>query len=191
MDIGDSIDKEEVETIERMAHYAYLTIDEPDDFGILFDKGVKRLLIDLSGRTSIYKKMEKSFEELGMKLMNHKFVEVKRSDLEVKNKNDLFDILNDYRKNGAANLFAIKLVVEWNNGDMQEWKRVVMYTKDKEINRDSNSGRLNVLAIEFPFDQSEKLMNKYGADLVNYTKCLYVETKTKKRICIGTMTGAI
>ena len=134
--------------------------------------------------------MEKSFNELGMKQMIHKFVEVKRGDLEIKDKNELFDILNEYRNNGAKNLFATKLVVEWENGDMQEWKRVVMYAKDKEVNRDSNSARLNVLAIEFPFDQSERLIKKYGKELVNYTKCLYVETTTKKRICIGTLTNS-
>lgn len=173
-----------------MTHYAYLTIDEPDDFGILFDKGVKKLLIDLSGRTSIYKKTSNTFEELGMKIMEHKFVEVKRGGLEVKRKNELFDVLTKYRDNGAKNLFATKLIVEWKNGDMQEWKRVIMYTKDKELNRDSNSGRLNVLAIEFPFDQSERLISLYGKELINYTKCLYVESKTTKRICIGTLTDA-
>ena len=187
---NDDIEKEDIETIERITHYAYLTIDEPDDFGVLFEKGAKRLLMDLSGRTSIYKKMERSNEDLGMKIMNHKFVEIKRSDLEVKGINELFNILNEYRNNGAKNLFATKLIVEWTNGDMQEWKRVVMYVKDKEVNRDSNSGRLNVLVIEFPFDQSERLITRYGKELIHFTKCLHVETKTKKRICIGTLTNS-
>ena len=181
-------DEEEIETVEKMVHYTYLTIDEPDDFGILFDKGAIRLLIDLNGRTSARKDKQEDKKELGIRIMSHTFVEVKRSDLEIKNKSDLYAILNEYRNSGAANLFATKLVVEWEDGDMQEWNRVVMYAKDKEVNRDSNSQRLNVLAIAYPFDQSEKIIDKYGKELVHYTKCLYVETKNRKRVCIGTMT---
>lgn len=188
MKLDNMEDGEEVETIKKMVHYTYLTIDEPDDFGVLFDKGAVRLLIDLSGRTSVSKDRQEDKKELGIRIMHHTFVEVKRGDLEIKSKSDLYSILNEYRNSGAANLFATKLVVEWGDGDMQVWNRVVMYTKDKEINRDSNSQRLNVLAIAYSFDQSEKVIGKYGKELVHYTKCLYVETKASKRVCIGTMT---
>lgn len=184
-------DKEiEIETIENLEHHAYLTVDEPDDFGVLFDKGAIRLSMDLSGRRSIEKRIERDDTNLGIKVMMHRFVEIHRKDLTVENKTELYDVLKTYRNYGAENLFAIKLVIEWKDGDMNEWNRVTIQTKDKEINRASNSQRLNVLSIPYPtIEGAERLKEKYGNDLVNCTKCLKVKTTINKRVCIGTLTG--
>lgn len=175
---------------ETLEHHAYLTIDEPANLIVLFDRGVAKLRFDLRGRTTLNKR--KSRDELGIYTLNHIFLEVRRNDIEVNSADDLKTLVKIYENHGIKNMYLIRLVVEWKNGDMQEWKRSVMHVKDKKVDRESKSGRFNALTMKLGMYKNViALQEIYGHDIVRPTVCeVVLEEGSKKRVCVYTMPDA-
>lgn len=175
------------QSFQKLDHHAYLSIDEPSDFARLFDRGVARFTFDLRGRTTIEGLKNKL--KLGVTKLSHMYLDVRKDNLAVNSKEELQALLDDYKSMGVRNLYAVRLVVEWPSGDMQEWKRRSIKVKDKEVERDSKSGRFNTLLIPYPtYEGIARLQKIYGSDIVNATICPEVEVITaKKIICVGTL----
>ncbi len=178
------------QTFEALEHHAYLTIDEPANFTLLFDRGAVNLKFDLRGRTTLNKRGTK--DELGIYTLNHIFLEVRRNDIEVYSANELKTLIKTYENHGIINLYLIRLVVEWQNGDMQEWRRSVMHVKDKKMDRESKSGRFNALTMkQGMYEDVVALQEIYGYDIVRLTVCEVVhEEGAEKRVCLSTMPEA-
>jgi len=168
-------------------HHAYLSFDELNGCSQLFEKPVKKILVDLRGRTSVLKQ-KSGPDKLGIKKLSHTYFDICNNDVEISNLSELNSLTSRYRSFGITNLYMIKLVVHWDNGDMQEWNRHVIHTKDVEIDRSVPSGRLNLLTMKLgTYEEVEKLIEIYGS-LVKATVCELIRLETHyKRVCLGTM----
>jgi hypothetical protein len=177
---------------EKLEHHAYLTIDEPAKLKVLFDKDVEKLVIDLRGRTTVSKSKSR-INALGIKKLNHTYLEVRKDGLEVKSTKDLEAILDQYTNEGITNLYMVRLIVSWKNGDMQEWHRHVLLTKDKETDRIIPSGRRNTLTVKLGlFQEADRLQKLYGSELVQPTACEIIQQEhTEKRVCLITMAKGV
>jgi len=173
---------------ENLEHHAYLTVDEPEKLKVLFEKDIAKLIMDLRGRTSISKSKSR-ISSLGIKKLNHTFIDVRMDGLEISSPKELDKILESYKKEGATNLYIVRLLVTWKNGDMQEWERHALLTKDKETDRIIPSSRQNTLTMKLGlFSEVDNLQKLYGTDLVQPTACEIVQQEpTKRRICLITM----
>src|SRR5659263_33346 len=158
-----------------LEHHAYLSFDELEGCAQLFEKPITKITVDLRGRTSVSKNKSK-LSELGIKKLAHSYLDVIKDDLEINNIQELKSIIAKYNAEGVSNLYIIKLVVQWNNGDMQEWKRHIIHGLDDVIARNVASGRLNTLTMKVgTFQGVDKLRDIYG-DLVKPTLCENQET---------------
>lgn len=171
---------------DEIEHHAYLAIDELDKLELLFAKGAAKLTVDLRGRTSKGKNRGK-VSELGIRKLSHTYVQVYRDGLEINSIEELRDLIRAYRNEGADNLYVVRLLVEWENGDMEEWHRHVMHAN--EPSRTSGSGRMNALTIKVgKYQDILPYQEKYGHELVRPTICeIKQASPLKKRVCLGTM----
>jgi len=175
---------------EELEHHAYLVIDELDKLRDLFQKGVTKLSLDLRGRTSYPKKRDR-VAELGIVIVAHKYLSVVKNNLEIRNVQELNNIMERYTQEGIENLYIIRMVVEWPNGEMHEWHRHIIHANETE--RTSGSGRMNALTIKVGrFTDVQPYQERYGCELVKPTRCLNMPIKpSKKRVCLGTMANVV
>lgn len=175
-------------TFDKLEHHAYLTVDELPGLSELFAKGVQKMIVDLRGRTTIVKNKPQR-DNLGIKKLSHTYLDVKNNDYEINNESELNALAKSYEKAGVDNLYLVRLVVQWNNGDMQEWHRHVFHVKDKEVKRTFPNGRNNVLAMKLGEYQAVNALKEiYGDSMVNGTMCEIVNIEGQtKRVCLGTL----
>jgi len=144
--------------------------------------------VDLRGRTTLSKSKSK-LTDLGIKKLSHSYLDIKKDGLIIASNNELQDIIKDYEKEGASNLYIVRLLVQWKSGQMQEWTRTVLHVKDKQTNRMIANGRWNALVLKLGEHSAvTQLQEKYGIELVQPTLCETIDqAKGKKRVCLAVM----
>lgn len=165
-------------------NHAYLVVDELENLKSLFDLDINNIIVDLRGRTTINKKREIQ-SLLGSRIIEHSYILTDLKGEKLVNKNDIDTLITKFKSIGAENIYAVRLIVEWNNGEKERWDRHILYTIDPI--RESKSTRLNALTLKVGKNKDvEQYKLKYG-DFVKKTICEKQDQRQiiKKRVCKG------
>ena len=175
---------EENKQYRKTEHHLVLLFDELDRLSELFDIGVKSMDFDIKGSKSISKDNIKPTE--GVTICSHSFVSVNQKGVVAHNAFEVQRIIHDLAEYGATTCYITRLLVEWNDGRIDQWKRRTIPALTGYVQRSSGIARKNVLTIIRP--TSEELISlgeRYG-DLAAPTNCpvSFVEGK-EMRSCGG------
>lgn len=168
----------------RTEHHLVLLFDELDRVAELFDLGVKSINFDLKGSKSILKDI--SHPVNGVKLCTHTFVTVDLKDVTARNPLEVQTQISGLLEHGATTSYVTRLLVEWGDGRIDQWKRRVIPGLAEQVSRSSGIMRSNVLTITRPTPEELLPLGKRYANLAAPTNCPvgYVEGK-EVRSCAG------
>ncbi len=168
----------------RTEHHLVLMFDELDRLSELFDLEAKSLNFDVKGNKSL--KKDAFHPANGVTTCTHSFVTVDLKDVTVRNAIEVQNLISDLVKHGATTCYITRLLVEWHDGRIDQWKRRTIPALAGYVPRSSGIGRRNVLTIVRPTaEELVPLGSRYG-DIASPTNCpvKYVEGK-EMRSCAG------
>lgn len=168
----------------RTEHHLVLLFDELDRLAELFDIGVKSINFDIKGNKSL--KKDTAYPMAGITTCIHTFVTVDLKDTTVSNAVEVQNLIGNIAEYGATTCFVTRLLVEWLDGRIDQWKRRTIPSLSDYITRSSGIGRRNVLTIIRPTPEELIDLGERYRDLASPTNCPveFVEGK-EMRSCAG------
>jgi hypothetical protein len=168
----------------RHEHHLVLLFDELDRLPELFDLPVKSIDFDVKGNKTLKKNSIEPAK--GVTVRTHSFVAVNMKGLVAHNALDVQRLISDLAKHGAITCYFTRLLVEWHDGRIDQWKRRTIPSLAQYVSRSSGIQRTNVLTIVRPTPEELVPLGERYADLASPTNCPieYVEGK-EVRTCAG------
>lgn len=168
----------------RTEHHLVLLFDELDRVSELFDLGAKSINFDLKGLKTLSK--DKSHPTNGITLCTHTFVKVDMKDITAHNPFEVQNIVGSLAEHGATTGYIKRLLVEWDDGRIDQWKRRVIPGLAEYVSRSSGIIRNNVLTIVRPTQAELVPLGERYNELASPTHCPvgYAEGK-EIRSCAG------
>lgn len=168
----------------RTEHHLVLLFDELDRLSELFDLGAKSIDFDIKGNKTLKKNAVNTMH--GVSICTHSFVNVSLKGIVAHNAIEIQSLISDLARHGATTCYVTRMLVEWDDGRIDQWKRSTIPSVSQYVKRSSGIGRRNVLTITRPtMEELVPLGTRYG-DMASPTNCPieYVEGN-EVRTCAG------
>ncbi len=172
----------------RTDHHAVLMFDELDGLPLLFEMGAVRLDFDVAGTKTL--KQKTTMIDQGILLKENVSVSVSMKECIAESAIEVNRLMSKLNDAGATTCYLTRLLVEWEDGRIDQWNRRVIREVAKELSRVRKSTRHNVLTIVRPtIAETREYGTRYG-ELTRPTDCPIFLTKGKYvSTCAGTIPG--